>query len=163
MSVISSISTLASLAKGALGVAVQVQNTSRIMYMLGPFMFSRDTAAPQTISRTNHYEWSQQARLGRENSNQFTGIGEDTIELEGVLYPEYKGGTEQITLMRLMAEQGKALMFVSGTGFVYGEYCIVDVEEKGMHLAPNGKPKKVEFTLTLQRYGADDDDAGGLF
>ncbi|NVK42099.1 MAG: phage tail protein [Oceanospirillaceae bacterium] len=133
------------------------------MYMLGPFMFSRDTAAPQSITRTNNYEWAKQPRLGRESASQFTGIGDDTIELEGVIYPHYKGGTEQITLMRLMAQEGKPLMFVSGNGFVYGEYCIVDIEEKGTYLAANGDPRKVEFTLTLERYGSDDDDTGSLF
>ncbi len=163
--VANTLSEISKVAQGAVALVQQLQNSARIMYMLGPFMFSRDTASPQSIERTSEYSWTQQSRLGRDSASQFTGITNDTFDIEGVIYPEYKGGIEQITLMRILAEQGEPLMFVSGTGVVHGNYCILSVEETAQHLAPNGSPRKLEFTLSLQKYGADDEDGllGSLF
>lgn len=162
MALANSLSQLAALAQGIIAIAQQVQSTSRIMYMLGPFMFSRDTAAPNTLTRTNSYSWVKQARLGRDAASQFTGIGDDRFEIEGTIYPEYAGGIEQITLMRLLAGQGEPYMFVSGKGIVYGDYCITSIEETDREFNKDGSPKKVEFTITLERYG-DDNNGGGFF
>lgn len=166
--VVGSLGALGKLAKAASAIATQVQNSSRIMYMLGPVMFSRDTVSPKTLNRTTDYSWPLQARIGRTGARQFTGINNDTIEVDGTLYPQYGGGTEQITLLRLLAETGEPQIFLNGQGIVYGKWCIVNVEEKSTYLNPNGSAKKIDFTVTLEAYGEDDEtllgsELGGLF
>ena len=162
MALANSLSQLSAIAQGIVAVAEQLQSTSRIMYMLGPFMFSRDTAAPNSLTRSNKYDWVQQGRMGRDSASQFVGNSEDRIELQGTIYPEYAGGVEQITLMRLLAGEGIPYLFVAGTGIVYGDYCISSIEETDKHFHANGSPKQVDFTLVLDRYG-EDDLTGGLF
>ena len=47
--------------------------------------------------------------VGQESAWQFTGPGDDTIRLSGVVYPEFRGGFGQIDDLRKMAAQGVQL------------------------------------------------------
>jgi len=80
------------------------------------------------------------------------------ITLEGVIYPDWRGGLKQIDQMRAAAGRKEPLMLVSGTGRIFGLYVILSIQEKASIFKASGSPRKQEFTLTLKEYGAD----GGL-
>jgi len=122
---------------------------------LGDFRFGLETAAYQRLRRTVEYRWPKQERAGRRPARQFTGIGDETVELGGVIYPHYRGGLGQLETMRTLAGKGQPQILTDGTGKVWGKFCIERIEETQRILFGDGTPRKQEFRLSLGRYGED--------
>ena len=131
------------------------------MMILGAFSFSISTAAYQQIQRTTSYKWGEQTRLGDPLEKhkgvggptyQFISRGEETLNLNGTIYPHYNGGVLQVSLLRLEASLGVPLPLVEGAGFVLGLYIIEQVQETDSELFADGTPRKIEFSLSLKRY-----------
>lgn len=127
-----------------------------IMMMLGEYRFCINTAAYQTLTRTTEYNWESQKRLNSEPALQFMCAGSDSININGIIYPQFKGGLEQVSAMRGAAGSGKPLMLVSGNGEVFGRWCITNVSETQTGFYKNGIPQKISFALTLAKYGEDE-------
>jgi len=128
---------------------------TEVMMMLGGYRFSLSTAAYQQLQRTTEFRWPAQERLGRLPARQFTGAGNDSIELEGSIYPEFKGGLNQVLKMRETAGDGKPLRLVDGHGKNWGLWCIERVEETRQEFFGNGAPRRIDFRLSLGAYGDD--------
>lgn len=127
------------------------------MMALGSFRFgfAGDAPAYQELVRVHEYRWRQVDRAGRRPGMQFVGQGPETITLPGVIYPEFRGGFDQMDAMRALAGQGEPLHLVDATGKVWGQYCIVRIKEKQSHFRADAKPRKVEFEVELKHYGED--------
>lgn len=128
---------------------------TEVMMTLGDYRFSLPTAAYQNLRRSVEYRWPAQERAGRRPARQFTGIGADTIDLDGVIYPHYRGGLGQLDALRALAGKGKPLILTDGTGKVWGKFCIERVEETQGNFFGDGTPRKQEFRLSLAHYGED--------
>ncbi|WP_321392861.1 phage tail protein [Emcibacter sp.] len=127
--------------------------TSGSMMALGEFRFSVNTAAFQELRRVSQYNWQSQNVVGSNPVLQFTGAGEQTITLPGVIYPEYKGGLGQLDTMRALAGKGEPLIMMDGLGRNMGKWVIVTVEETQTRFIESGIPLKQQFTLSLKYYG----------
>ena len=128
------------------------------MLSLGPFRFAVDTAAYQSLRRSVEYRWPSQTRIGRRPARQFAGTGDETISLQGLIYPEFKGGLKQVDTMRELAGQGEPQILIGSTGGrgeVWGKWCIIAVEETQTVFFADGTPRKQEFSLQLGHYGED--------
>lgn len=128
------------------------------MARLGPFTFSLDTAAFQNLRRSTEYRWQQQNRIGRLPAQQFTGPGADTIKLDGVIYPHFAGGAQQVGMMREMAGLGEPLDLIyafESIGQFCGLWCIKNIEEGRTVFFDDGSPRRIEFSLELVNYGED--------
>lgn len=123
---------------------------SNVMMRLGDFKFMILTAAYQELRRTTDYKWPSQLRMGLGPSSQFVGNGEDVINLQGVIYTEFRGGNGQIDRLREMAAMGEPYLMISGLGGVMGRWIIERVEETQTLFAAFGTPRKQEFNLTLR-------------
>lgn len=123
-----------------------------VMLQLGPYQFSISSAAYQSLRRDVTFRWSEQRRVGAHDALQFTGYGADTIELDGVIYPEYKGGTGQLAAMRAMATIGTPWPLVSSGGAVFGLYVILGVSEGQTFFRRDGAPRKQTFRIKMRRY-----------
>lgn len=121
------------------------------MLALGMFVFMRQTLPHQTLQRDAEYRWPSNSRVGKRDSFQFLGPGEEKITLAGTLYPELTGGKLSMTSIRLMADQGRAWPLLDGTGTIYGMYVINNISETGSLFFADGTPRKIDFTLTLTR------------
>lgn len=126
-----------------------------VMMGLGDFRFGLDTAAYQTLTRATEYRWESQERIGRHPAMQFIGEGHTTIDLDGAILPLFRGGLSQIDRMRTIAGQGTPKMLVSGRGKVFGLFAIMSVSETQTIFLPDGTARKLEFSISLQSYGAD--------
>ena len=62
-----------------------------VMLALGSYRFSLSTAAYDRLSRQASWRWPSQDRLGAHPVRQYVGPGEQTIRLQGTIYPHYKG------------------------------------------------------------------------
>lgn len=142
--------------EGLEAVRDQARSRDRVMMMLGPYMFSVATAAPQQVSRTASYSWPSQERVGRRPLLQWTGRGSERLEIEGMIYPQYRGGLRQVQAMRELAGLGKRWLLVDGLGVVYGLFAILQVEETGALYDRYGAPRRINFRLQLE-YAGDSD------
>ena len=139
-----------------------------IMMALGPFRFSVNTAAYQSLRRAAQYRWPAQERIGRPPARQFVGVGSETITLEGAIYP-YSGepfldqvinervgsGPAQLDQLRELAALGEPLLLTDGRGKVWGKWCVESVDETQTVFFANGAPRKIEFNLSISSYGED--------
>lgn len=128
---------------------------------LGLFVFERKTAPYSTYDRFTEQRWQTQERAGGALAAQWSGPGEDSLSIDGVLAPEITGGARHLETLRKMAATGKAWILVDGNGAEQGRWYIESVAEKGSHLLDNGMARKIEFTLRLARYWDDDPAALG--
>lgn len=133
------------------------------MARLGEFMFCLDTAAFQELTRQTEYRWSAVNRIGRKPAQQFTGQGEDTIQLTGTIFPHFRGGLSQMEQMRQIAGRGDPLPLIyafSRVGQFNGLWCIKSIQESRTVFFKDGTPRKIEFTLSLTAYGEDTGASG---
>ncbi len=128
---------------------------TEILMALGPFRFSMDTAPYDRLRRSVQYRWPRQERAGRRPAAQFTGIGDETVELSGLIYPGYAGGLSQMDTLRECAGKGQPYILSDGRGNIWGKFAIESVDETQTLFFPDGTPRKIEFALKLLHYGED--------
>ncbi len=134
-----------------------------VMMRLGSFDFGLSTAAYQEFQRSTAYTWADLKRFGKDDALQYTGNGEDSITLPGIVYPEFRGGTGQLDDLRALAELAEPQLLIDGRGTILGEWVIQSVDERGSIFAAAGVARKQEFTLKLRRFQDDGSaDAGSL-
>ncbi|ODS24440.1 hypothetical protein AB835_03840 [Candidatus Endobugula sertula] len=135
-----------------------------MMMMLGPVYFSINTAAYEQLQRSTQYQWASQNRLGHPIAKhlgiggpayQYIGPGDETINLNGTMYPQYKGGPIQLSMMRLSAGSGLPMPLINGKGFILGRWLIESVQETNSVLFADGTARKIDFSLSLKRYNED--------
>ena len=127
---------------------------TEIMMTLGDYRFSVDTAAYDSLRRSDDFRWSSQDRIGAAPIQQYLGPGATTVELSGTIYPHYKGGLRQIERMRDEAWKGEPLWWTDGLGYTNGLWVIERIEETNSRPIANGAPRKIEFRLNLRKYGS---------
>lgn len=122
------------------------------MMQLGAYQFSIDTAAYQSLERVTEYRWAAQTRIGAQAALQFVGLGNDEITLQGVIYPHFRGGLDQITLMRAQGSLGFPLPLIAGTGRPLGIWVMKSVAEGQRVFAEGGVPLRQDFSIRIRRY-----------
>lgn len=122
-----------------------------MLMSLGLFVFSLETAPFKTLKRSTSQRWAKHERTGKGPAYQYTGQGEDKISIDGTLAPDITGGTGNLDKLRKMAAQGKSWIMTAGTGEVMGSWIIESVDENRIHLAANGTPRVIDFSLSLIR------------
>lgn len=125
---------------------------------LGQFVFELDTLAYQDFKRSNDWRHASNSRVGARAGHQFVGVGDDTVTLSGWIAPGQMGSYTSIAALRAMGDSGQAFALVGGTGEVFGQYVILQLEETGTYHGKDGTPGRVEFNLQLKRV---DNNAGG--
>ena len=126
-----------------------------MMLALGPYRFSLNTSAYQSLKRSSEYRWPSIERIGKEPLLQAIGPGCDRIDLDGVIYPHFRGGLVQINAMRDSAAKQDPLMLINGQGNVLGRFVITQIEESQNTFLADGAPRKIEFRLSIERYGEE--------
>lgn len=122
-----------------------------VMMRLGPFNFGLDTAAYQSLRRRVEYSWPSQERMGQHAAMQYTGPGPETMTVSGVIFPEFRGGDGQLSLLRYLGDLGEPQLLISGSGETMDEWVIESVDEGQSIFAAAGIPRRQEFTVNLKR------------
>jgi len=121
------------------------------MMALGMFVFSLPTLAYQQLQRKRAWEHAANARIGARAAYQYTGPGEDTITLSGLIAPEITGHPASLEALRALADEGQPLPLVDATGHVYGAFVIRSLGETRSLFFADGSARKIEFELELVR------------
>ena len=131
------------------------------MMALGYFVFMRATLPYQTPAREMSGKHPQNSVVGAMPRTQFTGKESETMEISGDLYPELTGGKLSLLALEMMAEKGVPYPLISGADFmIQGWFVITQIRREETVFFPDGTPRKISFTLSLQR--VDDSILGSL-
>ena len=126
---------------------------NEVMMNMGEFRFALNTAAYQELSRTTEYRWSDQETNDGLAAIQFMGLGKETLDLNGVIYPHFKGGLQQIQSMRAEAAKGVPLQLSDSLGNIHGFWVIKKISETQSEFLSGGVPRKMTFSLAMEYYG----------
>lgn len=121
----------------------------------GLFVFSINTLTYQTLDRSTQWRHATNNRVGARPASQFVGQGDDKITLAGWIASDLPGEAVSLDIIRAMGDTGQPSVMVGGTGRVFGLWVIEELGENHSLFYPNGKARRIEFTLTLRR--VDDD------
>ncbi|SUX30706.1 phage tail protein [Chromobacterium vaccinii] len=121
------------------------------MMALGMFVFMMDTLPYQDFKQRYAWRWPSNSRVGRRPAYQFLGVDEECFTLSGRLLPELTGGDTSLSLLKLMADQGKAWPLIEGTGTIYGFYVVESLDVSRTDFFSDGKARAIDFTLSLKR------------
>lgn len=128
---------------------------STVMMSLGDFRFSLGTAAYQALDRSAAWRWQAVDRINARPMQQFIGRGDETVTMDGTIYPHFRGGLGQVAAMEAEADKGKPLLMVDGTGKVWGQYVITRIREGQTVFFSNGMPRRIDFTIELSYFGSE--------
>jgi phage protein U len=130
-----------------------------VLLQLGGFTFAVNDVAPQTIGRSTEYRWAWIDLLGAESAGQFTGPGEDTITLEGVIYPEFASQffqsffrADPLERLRDLAAAGLPVPLVDGLGKNHGQWVVLNVSQTSGPFFQAGVARKITFTVSLRKW-----------
>lgn len=122
---------------------------------IGDFRFSLDSATYQSLKHSQSYRWETQARIHRRPAKQFVGVGEETLEFTGLMYPKNPQESNALTPLSDLAEQGEPLLLVDGLGFNWGLWVILSISEDHSVFISSGVARKKSFSIKIQNYGED--------
>ncbi|MGV4733191.1 phage tail protein [Burkholderia pseudomallei] len=122
-----------------------------MLMSLDQFVFSIKTAPFHELKRRRSWKHARRSRVGARDSSQYVGQGDDGVSLDGMVVPTQIGAIASIDELARMADFGDAYVLVDGMGNVYGAYVITALDETQRHHTPEGIPRRIEFTLTLER------------
>ena len=128
---------------------------NNVLVQLGGFVFSIKTTAYHSTKTTKSYNWPELNRIGGIPALQYTGEGNETMSLDGVIFPKYSGGLGQIHNLKKEAEKKTPLNLVSSNGVDLGDWVIVSISNIDNLFLPGGYPQKIEFNINLKKYGDD--------
>jgi phage protein U len=119
---------------------------------LGPFMFESLDFGYDGVRRNLSTQWADIQTVGGLNRLQWTGGDDDTVDVEGVIFPHEFGGLATLEGVRGAAAAGTVLPLVTLGGNVYGLYVIEGVSEDQSFHDETGRPRKDVFRIRLKRY-----------
>ena len=119
--------------------------------ILGDFIFDIKSIAPNTLSRTTNYNWSDSERIGGLPNLQNLGLNSDQIELEGVFYPKFNRYLKCLNDLRNSNLVKNTNNLITDKGEILGKFAIISIKENQSYFDKNGEPQKVEFSMSLKR------------
>ncbi|MDE9566148.1 phage tail protein [Xenorhabdus bovienii] len=126
-----------------------------MMMIYGMFVFMLNTTPYQSMNRNMDWRHVKNDRIGKSAKWQYVGPGEDSIILNGMLYPEVTGGDISLEVLRTMAFSAKPWPLIEGTGMIYGMFVIDSLTENRTEFFADGKARRIEFTVSLKRVSED--------
>lgn len=131
------------------------------MLQIGTVQFAVSGPHYDALRHSSQFCWPSQGRFGRRDARQFTGEGDESVEISGAIYTDYYPGFAALERLRSMARTPQFV--VSGAGDVLGRYCITEISNEQTYQDQYGRPRKVTFNITLERYGEDGGFGFGFF
>jgi phage protein U len=123
-----------------------------VLMTLGPITFSVQEGAFHALKRKLEIRVGKSERAGVQTARQILG-SDETIQIEGVVYPTFSGGVARVQSFRDLALTLEEQMLTDGIGNVWGRYVIENVEEDATEFTAYGVPLKQAFRIELGAAG----------
>lgn len=118
---------------------------------LGEFIFEDKTAAYQQAQNSMNWRYDKADRFNARPAFQFLGVGDEKHTFSGALFGGDFGKFSSISTLKEMADKGEQYTLLSGLGDVLGEFVITGLDTTGTIFWEDGVPRKIDFTLTIER------------
>jgi phage protein U len=128
---------------------------SNPLLALGRHTFEIAPLNYQELSREVELRWAAMKRLGAEPVYQAVGVGEISMTISGLLFPESIGGWAEFQALEATARLMKPVMMIGGTGQVFGLVVITKVGQIHKKVTAGGLPRMIEFSIEVKKQGAD--------
>ena len=135
---------------------------------LGPHVFEIAPFNYQQIQTVTEAKWPATPRFGKRPGRQFTGLGEDTIVISGLLYPDELGGREELDALRMTQKAALPVMMIGWSSTiataakVFGRVAILRIEDSQSSINRQGQGRRIEFSIEIAPIG-DSGKPVGLF
>ncbi|HHT2220646.1 TPA: phage tail protein [Klebsiella variicola] len=126
-----------------------------MMMIYGMFVFTLRTVPYKQLRHSQEWRHVKNDRVNQSAGWQYIGPGDDTITLDGVLYPEITGGRWSLSALETIGFAGRPWPLIEGDGQIYGMYVMTRLERGKTEFDRYGNPKKIEFTINFARADAD--------
>ena len=91
-----------------------------MMMVFGMFVFTLRTVPYQQLRHSQEWRHVKNDRVNQSAAWQYIGPGDDTITLDGVLYPEITGGRWSLSALETIGFAGRPWPLIEGDGQIYG-------------------------------------------
>lgn len=132
-----------------------------MLYQIGPITFDDGALDLQDVSERVAADFAKHSLIGTRKDYEFSGPGDDPIELHGHMLPFHLGGLSEYEAARSICTSGQPVFVVRGDGTVRGWHQIMEVTGRHRFIAPNGIGFEVEHGLRLERCRDPGGEAGG--
>lgn len=116
-----------------------------MMMIYGMFVFTLRTAPYQQLRHSQAWRHVKNDRVNQSAAWQYIGPGDDTITLDGVLYPEITGGRWSLSALEAIGFAGRPWPLIEGDGQIYGMYLMTQLERGKTEFDRYGNPKKLSL------------------
>lgn len=133
---------------------------------LGPHIFQITELNFQSLTRSTEAKWPSIARFGNYPGRQFTGFGDDSVTIDGLLFPHEFDDREQYEKLRDTQAAKRPVTMVgwsvgSGTAAqVFGRVVILKIEDTQSRIDINGRGRRIEYSLSLAPFHGDGKPVG---
>lgn len=129
-----------------------------MLFVVGPLMISRRPYNIQEWDRETNASWAKQDLLDRRPDRQFTGEGDETLNLSGTIHPFNRGaigGLSSLALAESLCRTGQPVFVTRGDGRVFGFYGIESVKQSNSAIGPQtgGIGQAIKHDLKLVPVG----------
>lgn len=119
---------------------------------LGDFVFSMDTANPDSYNNQLGWSWSEQSLINHYPQLQFTTYQAQTKTINGRIYPNFKGSIYDIEDIISTANAGEPQTLVDGSGRVLGDWVITSINYTEDSLDRDGNARRIGFQIEIKKY-----------
>ena len=125
-----------------------------IMMLLGGAVFSVNTTTYDRITRAARFQWQSIQVIGRRPVYQYLGHGENSITMNGRVYPGQYGSRAQLLILEKSAGLGIPMPLFTGGGLTLGAWCITAYSEIEGEPLQSGSSRRIDFTVELVQYAS---------
>jgi uncharacterized protein len=118
----------------------------------GDITFALEGPSYERLNRSLSVRTAKHERAGAATARQALGYDE-TLELEGVLFPFWRGRLATLDALDDATRTMEALLFTDGRGGVHGRWIIETFTRDETLPMADGSPRKISFTLSLGSIG----------
>ena len=121
------------------------------------FIFRMETTLFDSVDINTKQRWVASERVGQRPALQNVGPDTDTTSLPGSIFDCWIGdmtSMDKLYAIQKAAEPHELWTIIDGVGQPYlpGRWVISEISEQRKTLGAYGKPKQIEWVLTLLRY-----------
>ncbi len=129
-----------------------------MLFQVGPLTIARRPFNIEEWDRETNASWAKQDLLDRRPDRQFTGEGEETLNLSGTLHPFNRGDIAALSSLALaesLCRTGQPVFVTRGDGRVFGFYAIESVKQSNSAIGPQtgGIGQEIKHELKLVPVG----------